>query len=122
MEKPKVGDKVYVVFDGSRGIDGKHVEMVVDKVARKWVTISDGRSRFRSPWRFDVETGRLDGGGFTSPGRAFASARDYEETAAAERAWVALKRDLDHKRKPRSVTASDIAEARRLLGVPEVAR
>lgn len=48
MKKPAVGDTVYVAFDAIRGgSPDTFREMVVEKVGAKWVTIGDGRSRFR---------------------------------------------------------------------------
>lgn len=58
----KAGDTVFVVWSRRRKDDTPKPE-TVDKVGRKWAFI--GREKF------DLETGRLDGGQHMSPGTAW---------------------------------------------------
>lgn len=72
------------------------------------------------PYRFDYKTGYIDGKGFTSPGRVYASEADYHATRAAEVAWRAFLQRLNRQyRKPDGITADAIIEARRLLALDD---
>jgi hypothetical protein len=85
--------------------------VTVTKVGRTWAQL-DNRHRI------DVDTLVADGGDHSPPGRCYLSKKEYDEKVARERAWSDLKRAImQYQGVPPGVTAGDIAEARRLLGV-----
>jgi hypothetical protein len=63
--------------------------MTVTKVGRKWLELEGG------VWRADRETLEIDGKGYTSPGRAYASREEFEAYQAAQK-----RRKEDPVRKP----------------------
>jgi len=93
--------------------DGKNQRLVtVLKVGRKWAELSNAR-------RIDISTLCADGGGYSSPGRCHTSREEYEQTVKRNRAWSQLKRDLEYKAIPDSVTTENIIAARKLLGMED---
>ena len=55
----------------------------VSKVGRRWISV-DGKGY--SSMRFDAETGRIDGGAYSSPGKVYASEAEYHETTQKQKA------------------------------------
>jgi hypothetical protein len=50
---------------------------------------------FKEGWRedrFDIETGRIDGGGYTTPGDVYPSREAYEEKVLNDQCWEHLKK------------------------------
>lgn len=101
------GQTLFFVPSHLRRREASDVE--VTKVGRKWAQLSNGH-------RIDVETMRVDGGGYTSPGRCWVSREDYEREVLRNQAWRAL-RDAIGAFVPNGVSLEDIAAARALLKV-----
>lgn len=62
--------------------------VVVEKVGRKWASLSNRI-------RVDIETLIADGGDYPSPGRAYLRKEDHEEEAALNADWAALRKKID---------------------------
>lgn len=82
-------------------------EVTVESIGRKWVTC--GRMRF------DKETGIVDGGSYSSPGRVYASREEYERIVITEAAWSDFVNSLSIWRLPGGVTVEKIKAAKALL-------
>lgn len=82
-------------------------EVTVESISRKWVTC--GRMRF------DKETGIVDGGFYSSPGRMYASREEYERIVIVKAAWAAFVNLLSVWRVPPGVTVEKIEAAKALL-------
>lgn len=81
------------------------------KIARKWATLDYGG------YRFDVATGCVDGGRYSSPGSVYESREAHELETLADNRWRELASYVQ-RRKP-TVTLEALTEARRLLGMGE---
>lgn len=96
---------------------GKARDLEITKVGRAWITIAGGGSQYR----FDPDTGGVDGGRYGSPGRVYATRELYEQEVAVRAAWAKLLRDVDtawrsvRSSEPFAVPLEDIAQARKLL-------
>jgi len=114
MNDLKVGDKVwYVANQRHRSAPIEQREMTVTKVARKWVTLDWPNWR---PMRIDKETWIADGGGFTSPGRCYASKEAYAEYLLVSAAWTNLVRRMPYLPPP-DVDLAWIEAVHRRLGI-----
>jgi len=92
---------------------GKGSEVQIAKLGRKWAFLKE-------TWagRFDMETGYIDGKGFTSPGRVFEDQLVYEEYCRTQLAWTALGRVFRHDPSV-DIRVRDVSGAARLLGIQE---
>jgi hypothetical protein len=97
-----VGMMVFVVIDKDRNRVSTFYEAIT-KIGRKWITIGEGYK----PYRFDAETLFLDGGDYSSPGRVYASERDYLESTERQKAWGEFYRRLSYEC-PEHLTLDDI--------------
>jgi hypothetical protein len=80
-------------------------------MGRKWATLSDNAGRF------DVLTGDLDGGKYSSPGRVYPSRAVYEQEKALQEAWNKLQdRVYRSYHPPKSLTLEDIQQFLLRLG------
>lgn len=79
-----VGQTVVEVTKGSRHNDVAH-DVVITKLGKVWAYYGDRGERF------DMETGEIDGGEYSSPGYVYPSRPDYEEAKALEDAWDRLR-------------------------------
>lgn len=104
----EVGQRVFLSRSDRRW--GADRWATITKVARKWVYLGEERERF------DKETGVIDGGDFSSPGRAWRSEDDYKEHLHAEKLLTHLRREIGFTRR-KSVGKKEILEALRLLGI-----
>lgn len=86
-------------------------EVTVEKVGRKWATISAGADRI------DKTTLRADGGGYTSPGQCYLSEAEYEAEKALSVAWSEFAALMDRWRMPSDMTLEKITKAREVLGL-----
>lgn len=122
----KVGDRLYVhPFRGFLRIFPPG-DVVVTKVGRKWVQYERVDHRGHAS-RFDVETRRVDGAGFSSPGLVWPSREAHASHVSAYLAKLALVRALQHSmadRRPdsvveqaRSMTREDVIEAAAALNI-----
>jgi hypothetical protein len=78
---------------------------IITKLGRKWATLSDHKGRF------DVATGELDGGVYSSPGRIYLSQEAYEAKVALSKAWGELRQILyRHPNPPPGLTLETILD------------
>lgn len=110
----QVGMQVFVVR-GDRPSNLRTSTETITKIGRKWVTLGEG-------WadeQFDAETGWLNGKGYSSPGRVWASEDEYRLSLATEQAWTAMKRDMPWNA-PSHLTLDDIQRIRAIIeGTPQ---
>jgi hypothetical protein len=85
------------------------LDLTVTKIGRKWVTLSND-------YRFDPATLRVDGQGYTSPGRMYLSRDEYNTAVAITEAWRLMQNAIDYVPPP-GVTVADIEAARKLLRI-----
>ncbi len=89
MPAYKVGDRLFSAEPrtGGRFHTGF---VVITKIGRRWADISrirsDGYGTF-AYGRFDIETGKLDGGHFSAPGRVFADEAAWRAQVRLESLW-----------------------------------
>ncbi len=108
----KVGDTVFLVYDERRRGLGREVQ--ITKVGRKWIDINNGQHRI------DRETLRIDGRGYSSPGRVWRTKEEYEDHAKTSQLWSSLKRFVyDNHQIPQGVTKEKILQASALLGMKD---
>jgi hypothetical protein len=88
-------------------------EVTVEKVGRRWATMSRGCGRV------DINTLIVDGAGYSSPGRCYLSREEWESRRRADAAWKALCRHMERARwkAPDHLNAADIAKAAEALGI-----
>jgi hypothetical protein len=99
----------YAPYDRRHSI--RECSVTVEKIGRKWVEISPH-------WvgRIDIQTLRVDGGNYTSPGQCWLSEEAYKQKAAADAAWSAMRNAL-HGGRPENCTAEHIKNAAKALGL-----
>lgn len=100
-----VGQTVYVVnWRGS----SRTREFMISKIGRKWITTFDGWDTMR----FDPETGLIDGGKYTSPGKIWKSTEDYKTHVKIVERWnyFCLKASRSHYAHPKGITVERIDE------------
>lgn len=82
---------------------------VISKIGRRWISIIDGKAPVElDRGRFDAETRHLDGQGYSSPGRVYASLDQLEEDTEAGRLWVELIHAASGGR-PAHLTSADLS-------------
>lgn len=107
----KEGDTVFVTWNQRHNQNRYYT---VAKVGRKWVTLV-GRTG-----RFEKETGLLDGGIYTSPGRAWLSKEAYDASCRVERKWSLFRRTVSgHTVKPNHIGEADLDNLLQLMGVKD---
>ena len=106
-----VGDTVWLVWNDRRR--GAPRDAVVSKVARKWVYINECR------YRFDVDTWRVDGGGYSSPATIYESKETWEKEVSLENAWRQFSENVRNRygTVPSGATEEAIEQAAKLLGI-----
>ena len=114
MKTLEVGQTLWCVitFRHGRNFDPpKQGEATVTKVGNKYATLSTDD-------RIVIETGIIDGGRFTSPGKCYLSKEEYDATDGTARAWRALRVAVSSQHAlPKDVTLADINAARALLKI-----
>ena len=108
--KPVVGQAVWVERKERFGTRGK--EETVIKVGRRWAEISGPHGS-----RFDIETWRLDGGKYTSPGNVYPSLETRSKEVSLMAAWHNFSSAIDRYSAPPNVTIEAIQQAADLLGL-----
>lgn len=107
-----VGQIVYIAWNYNRTRRNGIFPAQIEKIGRKWVTLSNGYRFDRSDVRMD-----LDGAGYSSPGRVYLSSEEYEAEKALGLAWMSLRRHVDRLYSPPSgITLEAIQQATALLG------
>lgn len=108
---------VRVVTNNSRStsID----EVTVTKVGRKWASITkEWNGRPYDAGRFNKETGLLDGGGYSSPGRVYDDREAYDRQVRVEALWREFNRAVrDQYGVPNGVGEIEILKAADALGI-----
>jgi hypothetical protein len=110
MHKYEVGQTVFVHYWKNGGRQSNTADGVVTKVGRKWVTFKEGWAEDR----FDMETGRIDGGHYTSPGDVYPSREAYDEKVTKHRRWEHLAM-LTRGNPPKDMTRERIEAAIKIL-------
>ena len=101
----KVGDELYFVYyDRSCG----YLEVV--KVGRVWAYLSNG-------YRIDLKTLRSDGGNYSSPGRAWRSKVEHDESVARDKLWLIFRILVSAVRLDNDLTIEQIVKAADALGI-----
>ncbi len=108
MTEFNVGQKLWWVWSDPRTGDPKSV--TIEKVGRKWITLSNGH-------RIDKESMRADGDGYASPGCCYMSETEYQVAKMRAFLWSDLRRKVEFGAVPNGVTIADIREAARLLRI-----
>ena len=103
----KVGDKLYFVYSGSCPSAPKAVTVLA--VGRKWGKLSNG-------YRIDLQTLRADDGQYPSPGRAWHSEKEHDNSPAAT-LWKMFRILVDAVRADNDFTAKQIIAAAHELGI-----
>lgn len=104
-----LGQELYWEYSEYSHMKGKSEMVRITKIGRRWIGLSNGH-------RADASTLWADGGKYSSPGRCFLSRDSREEERNRDAAWTALRNKMSF-RSPEQVSAADIAQAARLLGV-----
>ena len=110
--KPVVGQVVWVETRYNRKNAGE--EKTVAKVGRRWATLSGFRG-----YRFDIETWRIDGGKYQSPGCVYPCRETREKELATIAAWRNFSCVVERYRytAPPNVTIEAIQQAAEILGL-----
>ena len=103
-----VGQEVWVV--PIRG-HGNSLHSTIEKIGRRWITLS------KYKWRFDPETGLVDGNGYSSPARVYLSKDDWEATLEVTRLWDAFRSATASTYTFKPPSADAVREAAKALGV-----
>lgn len=110
----KVGQQVFVVYNGNY-LSQKPRWETIEKIGRKWATISSGN-------RFDIKSGSLDGGNFVSPGRVWTTEMAWLENKELDADWRKLREKLSRAYTlPPHITRADIARIMDILDQKEPA-
>ena len=99
MSEFKVGQKLYVVTSGLRG-RGREEYQEITKIGRRWLTL-DNRNCTR---RIDKENLYVDGGQYSSPGRAYLSKEDYDHEVLLGKLWSRIYNSSSFGSRPKGVT------------------
>lgn len=92
--------------------------VIVHKVGHKWAGVTYGRTG-RDWGRINIETLRMDGGEYPSPGRCYLSKAHYDLEMAREIAWSRIRHAMrnHYGDPPKTVTTEQIIQAAQLLGI-----
>lgn len=101
------GQKLWFVYSDRRQGQGR--EVTVEKIGRKWATLTDGD-------RVSIESLDMDGGQYSSPGRCYLSREEWARSEEVRLAWVRFS-DSVHSRyaPPTGVTAEAIRSVSMIL-------
>jgi hypothetical protein len=81
-----VGQELYLQYHERRFTQNRPV--FVSKVGRKWIHFDDGR------YRFNPESMRVDGGGYSSPGTVYMSKEEHDAEMDKRDAWDRFRLNL----------------------------
>lgn len=107
MDKSCVGSMVWVVRRY-----GKGGYRTITKIGRRWVYLDSG-DRFEAD-DFDM---RIDGRGYSSPGRCYASKAEYERSLLINKAWSDTYSRLTYSRPGCLNDIDSINRVRELVGL-----
>lgn len=117
--KPVVGQELFVVLPALEyGHPPSTRVMRVAKVGRVWAELEEHGIRV---YRMALDTWQLDGQGYVSPGRAYASEKVYLDQLALNEAWKMLQNQMGAfpVRPGPGVTLEIIQQVTGLLGFPQ---
>lgn len=102
-----IGQELYFVPAQQHGGLPRYVK--VTRVGNKYITLENG-------WRVDMETMRVDGRGYSSPGKCWENEPTYFKWLELENAWRKLQNWMSREyHAPDGVTIESIATASILL-------
>lgn len=110
-----VGQKLWYV-PSRRG--GEATEVFVEKVGRKWITVSSNPGRKWSEERIDKENWAADGGAYISPGTCYLSKEEYEAEVLLRSLWSDFVSRLTSYWPPKGVTTERIRELAKEFDIP----
>lgn len=114
LKHVKPGDKLWLVPNDSRRGVPREIEVV--SVGRVWGYFG---GQFRRS-RFSLETGRVDGGEYTSSGCVYGSKQEHAIVVEQRLAWDRLTRGMRQLHgAPIHLTIQDINGICGLLGIPK---
>lgn len=91
-------------------------DVIVTKVARKWVSLARPNFPHHTVYRVPVDCTYADGGEYSSPGRVWATKEEALAHQELRTEWANLRRDLDrYAHPPKGITKEEIARLRALL-------
>lgn len=94
---------------------GSGEDLVVTKVARKWVSLARARFPNHNVYRVPVDCNYVDGGEYSSPGRVWASKEEAEAHQELRSEWAAFLREAAYAQPPKGMTKEEIARLRAML-------
>jgi hypothetical protein len=100
----QVGMEVCVVVTLNVRGEPKPRNAKVSKVGRRWITLDDPA---HPPTRFDAETHRIDGRGYTSCGKVYVDEEAYRATTLMEQMWKDLRSRMPWTA-PKHFTCDDV--------------
>ena len=112
MNEFTVGQTVYLSINNHRKVG--LIDAKVKKIGKKWAALDF------SGHRFDINTLKLDGGNYSSPGTVYRSPDEYEAQLELDRVWRIVSNNIRHTYKLKDgVTINDIRRAAQLLQVDD---
>lgn len=112
-----VGQKLYIVYDRNVSRNGTEF-LVVTKIGNKWATLQHPDRTWATSERVDLEDMRLDGGQYSSPGKAYLSEQHYKTEMELNEAWRAFQQSLSYSQAPKGLTIEKLEQIKVLLGPP----
>ena len=109
------GQELFLVAGINRGSLTKRT-VTVTAVGKKWATLDYPAHK---PYRITLDTWRIDGGDYSSPGECFPSEQEYNAEVALSRNWSAFRRAVENTRSAdqAEITVENIQQAAKLLGL-----
>ena len=101
----KVGDTLYFVYNDR---SCRHVK--VEKVGRVWAYLSNG-------YRIDLKILRADGGNYSSPGRAWHSKLEHDDSVTKDKLWLLFRFLVREVSLDNDLTTEQIVAAAAALGI-----
>ena len=99
----KAGDALFVVFSDT----WRNSEIVkISKVGRKWLHLAV----YGADYKADIETLRLDGGNYSSPGQCYLSEIDYINHQNRLKVWSEISQLVSRRRMPEGMTLERMRE------------
>ena len=112
-DKWTVGQKVYVVpnNDGGRGLTS--YEETITKLGRKWGYLQHWERN-----KFDLKTGEIDGGQYTSPAKVYPDKELYDLHVLRQARWANIKQHMPYI-VPNTITDGHLVILEGMLGAEE---
>lgn len=107
----QVGQQLWFVYNDSRRGSSRYVG--VQSIGREWAAISS----FGGKGRINLQTLRVDGGDYSSPGTCYVSEDAYEARVRLSAEWRVLRSELERSyAPPPDMTFEKIAQIREIIG------